>query len=417
MKQTYLVLLLMMLLLLAACRQDELPQPTPTPVLQETAVAANETPVVADDPAATATPQPTPTIPPTPTPLPLKELTVCMAHLPQNVYLYGDQSLPAIAVRHAIYENLYTSLGYDYQAQALQKLPHPEDGDVIIQTVTVNLGDEVVDYRGDVHMLRAGITVVNSDGERVTVADQPVQMQQMAVEFTFKPLIWSDGTPVTADDSVFSFAVAADPNTTGSKHKTQVTQLYEATGPLTVRWTGLPGYLDADYMTNVWMPLPQHQLSAIPVADLHNVPETALTPLSTGPFMLVESTPDELTLAKNPNYYRANEGLPALDIVHVRVVTDTAVLLSDTLGGCDVVTQDALTFNELPALAELPVQTVTTPAPCKSTLISASTTTWRRGLKTSFALTGSRMCACARVSRNAQIGSAWLMRFSLASQP
>lgn len=347
--------------LLAACRQDDLPTPTPAPTVQETAVAANQTPVM-DTEMATATPQPTMTPSPTPTPLPPKAITVCMARPPQSVYLYGDQSLAAVALRHAIYENLYTTLDYDYQAQGLQKLPHPEDGDVIIQTVTVNLGDEVVDFRGDVHTLRAGIRVINSAGELVTVADQPVQMQQMAVEFTFKPLVWSDGTPVTADDSVFSFTIAADPNTPGSKRKIQQTMHYEATGPLTVRWTGLPGHLDRDYVTNVWAPLPRHQLGGKTAADLLTAAETTLTPLSTGPFVLAASSAAGLTLVKNENYYRANEGLPAVELVYVRAVTETAVLLTETLDGCDVVTQDAFTFNDLPALTALPVQTLTQPS-------------------------------------------------------
>lgn len=361
MKRIYLIMLLIVLVLLSACRKDD--PPVSTPVRAESTAVSEQVPTATTlAVAATAAPLPTPTLPPTATPLPPKAMTICMAQLPQDLYLYGDPSLQATALHHAIYENLYTMLNYDYQPQALVKLPSPDDGDVRVETVTVNLGDEVVDYRGDAHVLHTGLIVIDSEGNQVTVADQPIQMQQITVDFTFKPLIWSDGTPVTAEDSVFSFHIAADPDTPINKRKVQHTSRYEATGPLTVQWTGLPGYLDPDYVTNVWLPLPQHQLGNLSAAELLHTPDTTLTPLSTGPFVPTTFTADELTLVKNENYYRAAEGLPALDIIHVKAMTDTAVLGDETLGGCDVVTQDVLTLTDLPILETLSVQTLTQPS-------------------------------------------------------
>lgn len=60
-----------------------------------------------------------------------------MSTEPDDLFLYGSTQLTAVAVRYAIYENLYTTLDYDYQPQGLEKLPSLEDGDAVINTVTV----------------------------------------------------------------------------------------------------------------------------------------------------------------------------------------------------------------------------------------------------------------------------------------
>ncbi len=365
MKRINFIPLILILILITACQEANTAVPATTSACQETAENQNATvsqpQSTVDAPAATQ--QPNTPRPPTATPIPPKALTVCMGRQPENLYLYGEQSLSAQALRHAIYESLYTALGYGYQPQGLAKLPHPDEGDVSIQTVTVRLGDPVVDFRGESHVLREGLTVFNSDGSLVTVSDQPVIMQQMTVDFTLKPLVWSDGMVVTAADSVFSYQVFADPETPGDKRKVRRTASYEATGDLTLRWTGLPGYLPADYVTHVWEPLPQHQLGSLSAAELLSSPETTLTPLSSGPFVVSASTADGLTLVRNPNYYRSNEGLPYLEILNVRFVPDGEALLATGLAGCDVTTQDLLNFNLLPELQELDeVETAVAPS-------------------------------------------------------
>ena len=123
------ILFICLLWWLAACQQPDETVPTvPTQameVLAETAVptriVVDEGSAIAEEAAApTAVPEPTTEPTPTaePTPLPGTELVVCMGKEPTSLYLYGDSSLPATAVRHALYENLYTSLSYGYQPQA-----------------------------------------------------------------------------------------------------------------------------------------------------------------------------------------------------------------------------------------------------------------------------------------------------------
>ncbi|HEX6384451.1 MAG TPA: ABC transporter substrate-binding protein [Anaerolineae bacterium] len=355
---------LLFALMLGACRSDE-----PDPVVQNERVATRivqEGGTVADpaDPTPISSePKPTPTAMPTasPTPLPAKELVVCMAAEPESLYLYSDASVAldagaATAIWHGIYENLYTTLSYNYQAQGLEKLPNLADGDAVINTVVVNQGDTIANASGDVVTLSPGVQLLNAEGALVTYnGEGPVQMQQMVVDFTFKPLVWSDGTPVTAEDSVFSYRVAADIATPGDKSKIERTASYEATGDLSVRWTSIPGYKDPTYFTNVWLPLPQHQLSNFSPAELLEAEAANQTPLSYGPFMVKSwSAGEHIILVANPHYYRAAEGLPRVDQVMFKFIPDAAAQ-ADWLqrDGCEVATRDTLAAH-LPLLLSEP---------------------------------------------------------------
>lgn len=368
----YRVFILMTVLWLAACRSEE-NAPTAATTAAPTRTAATNTPASLSDSSAAApqntpeaeeatavptnTPTPTATATPTATPIPLKELTVCTSGIPASLYLYGDESLAATAVRHALYDSLYTTRGYSYQPQALVKLPNLADGDAVIQPVDVFEGDLIVNSAGRVTRLLPGTQIVNADGQTVVYRapredDPPVQMQQMVVDFTLHPLVWSDGTAVTAADSVYSFELATDPVTPGDKNKIERTASYEATGPQTTRWTGLPGFLDPTYFTNAWQPLPRHQWGNLSAADLLTADLSMRQPLSYGPFMLESWPPGEqIFLSRNPHYYRQDEGLPAIDRLIFQTIYDAQTwpnLLS--AGVCDVVTRGLIDFSQIPDL-------------------------------------------------------------------
>jgi peptide/nickel transport system substrate-binding protein len=185
----------------------------------------------------------------------------------------------------------------------------------------------------------------------VTAAAAPIQMQQMTVEFTLEPLVWSDGTPVTAEDSTFSFQVAADRDTPVSKQAAARTASYTALDAQTVQWIGLPGHLAPDFLDNFWQPLPRHQLGEYSAAELREAPETNRTPLSSGPFVVESWEESEMRLARNPHYYRPQQ--PILDEIIVRFGVDAEELLAADFADCDVVTQDALDFSLIPELAAL----------------------------------------------------------------
>lgn len=308
--------LVLLLTLFTACTQK--PAPTPTPPL-----------LTVSDPQAA------------PPPI-LKELSICMAMEPDDLFLYGSTQLTAAAVRHALYENLTTTLDYGYQAQGLEKLPNLAAGDAVVNQVTVQPGDTVVDADGRVTTLAAGTMLLDAQGMPFVFGGEPVELPQMVVDFTLKPMVWSDGTAVTAADSVFSYAAAAYHDEANDQIKR--TASYTAVDSLTVRWTGLPGWLDKTYFRNVWTPLPQHQLAAREMAGLADLfgpqPETPI--LSSGPFVVKEWIPgDSILLEANPYYYRRSEQLPRLSQIEVKFIPDANSAVAQLLAGmCDILTSD-----------------------------------------------------------------------------
>jgi peptide/nickel transport system substrate-binding protein len=292
--------------------------------------------------------------PPPPVQPQLKQLVICMAQEPPGVYVYGETMLTAQAIRHAVYTNYITNLSYDYQADGLEKIPSLADGDALLNVVAVSAGDVVRRADDSVGPLAVGNAIVAADGRTVTFDGPSIDVNQMVVNFTMRPTVWSDGTPVSAADSVYSFNLAADPATTAPKYVIERTAAYEATGELTTRWTGLPGFTDSTYFLNFWQPLPEHLWGEFSAAELMVAEESNRRPVGDGPFVIQQWTPGEsIRLTRNPYYYRAGEGLPALDRVTIRFIPDTDQLLAQLLSGqCDIGTQDGLNAGTAPALLE-----------------------------------------------------------------
>ena len=318
---------------LAACRSE-----APPPV-EVTRVVTQVVELPAAQPIAPARP---------------KELTICMAQEPPTLYLYGESMLTAAAIRHALYTNYITNLSYDYQADGLEKIPSLADGDAVVNVVEVGAGDVVRRADDSIGPLAVGDTLVNADGQTVTFDGAPVAVSQMVVEFAMRPTVWSDGTPVSAADSVYSFNLAADPATTAPKYVIERTAAYEATSALGLRWTGLPGFTDSTYFLNFWQPLPEHLWGEFSAAELMQAEESNRRPVGDGPFVIQQWRPGEsIRLTRNPYYYRAAEGLPYLDRVTIRFIPDTDQLLAQLLNGqCDIGTQDGLNADSAPALLE-----------------------------------------------------------------
>ncbi|MCB8978880.1 MAG: peptide ABC transporter substrate-binding protein [Ardenticatenaceae bacterium] len=281
-----------------------------------------------------------------------KDLIVCMAQEPDTMYPYGGSMLAASAVQHAIYENNLTTLSYGYQARGLDKVPSLADGDAVLNVVEVNAGDTVVNAAGDVVAVEEGTELVNSDGETVTFDGTPVMMEQLVVDFTMKARVWSDGEPVKASDSVYSFNVLSDPDTPASKFTVERTASYEATGDLTTRWTGVPGFKDSTYFTNFWQPFPEHVWGSLTAAEMLESEITSRMPVGDGPFAIQEwIAGDSIRLVPNEYYYV--EGEPYLDSVTYKFIPDTNQLIAQLLSGaCDIGTQDGLGADQAPFLIE-----------------------------------------------------------------
>ena len=286
---------------------------------------------------------------------PPKELIVCLGSEPDSLYPYSHARLApaAVDVLTGLYESMSTNLSYDYQARGIEKLPSLADGDAVIEPVTVDEGDRVYNANDDIVVLSEGVKVRNFDGEVVAFDGQPVTMPQLTLNFVLKPLIWSDGVPVSADDSIYSFELAADVQTPVLKQLIGRTAAYEATGDLALRWQAIPGYIDTNYYDKVWTPYPRHYWGEFTAAELLDEDIATRNPLSHGPYVLQEWVAgDQITLVKNENYYLAGEGFPLIDVVHFRFRPANSLLTQLLSAECDLITHDGLSFSQAQLLIE-----------------------------------------------------------------
>jgi peptide/nickel transport system substrate-binding protein len=168
-----------------------------------------------------------------------------------------------------------------------------------------------------------------------------LKMDRMTAKYQLKPgLVWSDGSPLTAEDSVFSYLVASDTSTPVSRDVINRTSTYKALDANTVEWAGIPGYLDSLYQQNYFLPLPKHAWEKIKPADLLTSPESTEKPLGWGPYVISEWVKgDHITLKKNTKYFRAAEGLPKFETLTYKFLGTQADnnLAALQKGDCDLV--------------------------------------------------------------------------------
>ncbi|MDP2966481.1 MAG: ABC transporter substrate-binding protein [Pelolinea sp.] len=294
----------------------------------------------------TATP-----IPPTPTPLPLKELTICLGSEPESLYPYLATSMAARDVMQAIYDGPIDSINGNPVPVILEKIPNLADSSAYFSPVGVNAGDEVINTTGNLVSLQAGVQVFPTGCTNPTCAitwdgTTSIQMDQLTATFKLKSgLTWSDGQPLTASDSVYSFNVASDPATPTGKHSIDQTATYTATDDLTVQWVGKPGLVTGKFETYFWIPLPEHAWGKYNASELLTSEAVNHTPIGWGPYMIENWTEGEsLRLVKNPSYFRAGEGLPYFDILNFKFLgsVDSQNGVQSFKDQCGIVSDSAL---------------------------------------------------------------------------
>jgi peptide/nickel transport system substrate-binding protein len=301
------------------------------------------TPQATEIPVIPETPAPTPPLSVTATPA-ARSLTICLGEEPNTLYPYGSLNSAARSVLSAIFDGPMDAVEYEYESIILEKIPNLEDGDAQVSPITVTAGTEVVDSSGDLILLNTGARVrpsgCRSDDCAITYDGSiAIQMDQLVVTFTMlEGLMWSDGEPLTASDSVYSFGLASDDDTPVSKFVVDRTQTYEAADDQTLQWWGKPGFIDPDYYTNFWLPLPEHVWSQFTPADLLQEEISSKMPIGWGPYIIDEwEAGKSLHFIKNLNYFRADSGLPKFDELTFLITPDTDSALTALLDGtCDV---------------------------------------------------------------------------------
>jgi peptide/nickel transport system substrate-binding protein len=293
---------------------------------------------------AASTPEPLPTVEPTPTPVLPRSLTVCLGEEPNTLYPLGSLNAAAQSVLAAIDDGPIDTLSYDYQPVILKEMPTLANGEAQIAPLDVKAGDTVVDVDGNAVMLAAGTRVRPSGcrGDDCAVSydgTSALRMDQMIVTFHMRSdVTWSDGTPLTADDSVYAYSLAAETAEVGSRFLLDRTISYEAADPATTQWYGLPGFLDASFTTNFWPPAPKHAWGQFKPSDLPQIDVASRSPIGWGPYQIQEwAAGDHISLTRNLNYFRASEGYPKFDQLVFRFISDPNAAISEmTAGRCDV---------------------------------------------------------------------------------
>lgn len=304
----------------------------------------------------TASPTATQSSTPLPTSAPLKTLVVCLGEEPNSLFLYNNPSPAAWSVLEAIYDGPIDTVNYQAKPVILEDLPTLQNNGVQLTSVQVSAGDLVANTEGDVVTLAKGVKVFpeNCTGSECAVeydGTSAINVVQMSATFKLKTgITWSDGTPLTADDSVYSFALASDPSTTTASHLTAKTASYSSVDAQTVKWTGKPGYLTQNPAAFFFSPLPQHQLNSMPPQDLLSSTLSNKNPLGWGPYILNEwVSGDHIRLVKNAKYFRSDEGLPNYDVLVFRFTgADSANGLTGlATGECDVLDPSAVPESQL----------------------------------------------------------------------
>ncbi len=333
-------------------------------------VACSQTPasstVALPTPPVSSTLQPTdgvaePTSTATLLPAPKRLLTICLGREPTSLFYYDATSTAARDVLAAIYDGPVDIQNYIAHPVILEKVPALMDGDAVLQPVQVNAGDLIVDNSGNVVNLEASVEFRPSGCTESACAqkyegDQPVQMDQLVLDFKLMQGIqWSDGTPLTSADSVYSYALARSLYPAAQPELILRTQSYQALDNYSVEWIGLPGYQDGIYHTKFFTPLPQHAWHTYSMDDLKTSEISTRKPLGWGAYIIDEwITGDHISLHKNPLYFRAGENLPYFDDLVFRFVNNPSEALDALLAGeCDFIDQTAMLETETPRLSEL----------------------------------------------------------------
>lgn len=288
---------LLMVLSLVACTTAT-PSPTPT-----------STPTSA--PTNTATPEPSPTPRP-------NRLVLCSME-PVAVSPFAPSQAGEDLLR-LFYEPPAERVNYRWEPRLLERIPTPSGGEVISRTAAVPPGARYVD---------ATNALLTNEGE------ETFYLPQLEVTFDLRDdLLWSDGEALTAEDALLGYHLAQEPQVRGQwRDLVERTQRFEALNALELRWTGVPGYLTADYAGFLFPPQPAHRYQG---QRLDQVLQDR-APLATGPFM-VRSWESGAGLLLLPNPHYAGD-TPLLEEVIVRfpqVGLDGWPQLI-TSGECDVI--------------------------------------------------------------------------------
>jgi peptide/nickel transport system substrate-binding protein len=304
--------------------------------------------------------EPTPEIPP-------ETLVVCLAQEPTTLFIYSPDyydmgAHSAEAILEAVYDGPIDLVNYGFEPAIMDGLPDLTNGvDAVIEEVAVLEGGIYLNPETRVpENLAIGSEYLplgcRSPSCAETYQGGEVMMERMVVDFHLQPgLFWSDGQPLTAADSVFSYQINADSATSTTKYLVDRTASYEALDEVSVRWFGIPGWFDPEYKSLFWTPFPEHLLGTYSVQEIHSLEIVHQEPIGWGPYAIREwQMGEQIVLDRNPYYQLPSGDEPFFDVLVFRFIgTELADAIQQLgTGECDVIDETFLNMDALPDLIE-----------------------------------------------------------------
>jgi peptide/nickel transport system substrate-binding protein len=275
---------------------------------------------------------------------------------PDTLYGFASSSAVLGHILQFVQPGCIAIRSYAMEPVCFETLPTLENGGIVSTTVTIR-PDAISET-----------TPVVIDGALVSdpaALTEAIQLPQLTATWRLLDGIsWQDGTPLTADDIVFTWELANHPDTpVASRYVLDRTARIEKIDDRSVRWVGVPGYLDATAGSNfvggadsTYAIYPKHILGDLDPAAINDM--WGEKPIGYGAFMVESYAPDEqITLVKNPHYWRASEGLPKVERVLIRFLSNADQLVTQLAAGdIDIAGTIGLTLNEAPLLDDLATQ-------------------------------------------------------------
>lgn len=256
----------------------------------------------------------------------------------------------ALATAAALALSSLTACGGDATEEPLV-IGDPEPGGTAIVSVssdfqvfnpvtnTALVTSEVMNY-----MLFTPIILFDENLDPIPGVAESWELDEEGVTFHLRPdLDWHDGVPVTADDILFTFELAKNPETASLLESAYLTMIRSASviDSLTIRFDFVAPHsqpLDGFW----WPPVPKHLLGDVPAAELVRAAYNR-APIGNGPFIFRSwSANEQLVVEAWDNYPAALGGRPYLDRIVFRVVPEATTRLTEILTGATDINETVL---------------------------------------------------------------------------
>jgi len=331
-------LLLLVCLFLTACTSVTDPQTTATSAAQNTEIATEA---------------------PIPTAEPVKVLNVCTSSLPYTLFPYdGMNSVAKQSLLALMGREVFPSAADTGNGAVLTEIPTQENGGITLQAVNMETGQNIVDANGELAVLKAGVTVRPSgcrsaDCTITWDGTAALSMDQMLVRFHLaEGLTWSDGSPLTASNSVVSFNYASDPEAPGLQWAESRTSSYTAESDQEVLWVGVPGFTTAEIEALFWQPLPSYPFAEEATWDvISGDPFWSVLFKSFGAYQMGEWTMENIQLVQNDFYTGTDLEFGEINFKLIPDRENALAGLSE--GTCDVLDQSYHLEQDDAAMATL----------------------------------------------------------------